>query len=132
MLETALITAAVVVAVYAALVLGFVLAGRRSDARALARFVPDCLVLFRRLLGDPGVARARKALLGLVVLYLAMPFDLIPDFIPVAGQVDDAIIVGLVLRGLVRSAGPELVRRHWPGPEESLRALMRLAGARVS
>jgi uncharacterized membrane protein YkvA (DUF1232 family) len=61
-----------------------------------------------------------------------MPFDLIPDFIPVIGLVDDALLVALALRGLVRSGGPELVRRHWPGPEQSLRVVLRLSGARVS
>jgi uncharacterized membrane protein YkvA (DUF1232 family) len=57
-----------------------------------------------------------------------MPFDLVPDFIPVAGQLDDAILAGLVLRVLLRSAGAELIREHWPGPEPSLNRLLRLAG----
>jgi uncharacterized membrane protein YkvA (DUF1232 family) len=130
--RTALIALAAVVAVYALAVLVLYLAGRRGDARALARFVPDCLVLFKRLLGDPAVPRARKVMLGLLIAYLASPIDLVPDFIPVAGQLDDAILVGLVLRGLVRGGGPEVVRRHWPGPEESLRLVLRLSGARVS
>jgi uncharacterized membrane protein YkvA (DUF1232 family) len=89
-------------------------------------------VLFRRLLRDPAVPRRRKWGLVLAIAYLAMPFDLVPDFIPVAGQLDDAILVGLVLRGLVRGGGPDLVRRHWPGPEPSLRVVLRLSGARVS
>jgi uncharacterized membrane protein YkvA (DUF1232 family) len=74
---------------------------------------------------------ATEIITGLALLagYLALPFDLVPDFIPVAGQLDDAILVGLVLRSLVRAAGPDLVREHWPGPEESLRAVLRLAGA---
>jgi uncharacterized membrane protein YkvA (DUF1232 family) len=100
--------------------------------RALARFVPDCLVLFKRLLRDPSLPRRYKVGLTLLVGYLAMPFDLIPDFLPVIGLVDDAFFVALALRGLVRGAGPELVRRHWPGPEESLRVVLRLSGARVS
>ena len=122
--------AAAAVLLYAALVLALVVAGRRGPARALARFVPDCAVLFRRLIADRRVSRPRKALLGLLVGYLAMPFDLVPDFIPVAGQLDDAILVALVLRSLVRDAGPALVRDHWPGPPESLAAILRLAGAR--
>jgi len=130
--RTALIVLGVLLALYALVVLALVIAGRRSDARALAGFVPDCVVLFKRLLGDPAVPRRRKVLLALMVAYLAMPIDLIPDFIPVAGQLDDAILVGLVLRGLVRGGGPALVRRHWPGPEGSLRVILRLSGARVS
>ena len=131
-MRTALIVLAVLFGLYALVVLALVLAGRRADARAVAGFVPDCLILFKRLLADPDVPRGRKVLLALMVGYLAMPFDLIPDFIPVAGQLDDAILVGLVLRGMVRGGGPDLVRRHWPGPEPSLRVVLRLAGARVS
>jgi len=58
-----------------------------------------------------------------------MPFDLIPDFIPVAGQLDDAVLVALTLRAVLRGAGPGLVREHWPGPPESLDAMLRLAGS---
>lgn len=60
-----------------------------------------------------------------------MPFDLVPDFIPVAGQLDDAIIVAFVLRTVVRAGGPGLVREHWPGPSTSLNALIRLAHGRA-
>ena len=60
------------------------------------------------------------------VLYLACPIDLIPDFVPVAGQLDDAIVLALLLRGVVRAAGPEIVREHWPGPERSLTAVLAL------
>jgi len=131
-MQTALLVVGALVALYALAVLALVAAGRRTDARALAGFVPDCVVLFRRLLGDPAVPRRRKWALALMIGYLAMPIDLIPDFIPVAGQLDDAILVGLVLRGLVRGGGPDLVRRHWPGPDPSLRVVLRLSGARVS
>jgi uncharacterized membrane protein YkvA (DUF1232 family) len=112
---------------YAAFVVALMIAGRRQDARALAGFIPDCIVLFRRLLGDERVPRRRKLLLGVLIGYLAMPFDLVPDFIPIAGQLDDAIIVALVLRSVLRAAGPDLLREHWPGPQASLTALTRLA-----
>jgi uncharacterized membrane protein YkvA (DUF1232 family) len=102
--------------------------GRTADARALARFVPDFVVLFRRLLSDPRVSRGRKLLLLVLVAYLSMPLDLIPDFIPFAGQLDDALIVALVLRTVLRSAGDDVIREHWPGPERSLAAVLRLAG----
>ena len=127
-----LVGLAIAAAVYLLAVLALVAAGRRTDARALAGFVPDCVVLFRRLLRDPTVPRRRKWALALLIGYLAMPIDLIPDFIPVAGQLDDAILVGLVLRGLIRGGGTDLVRGHWPGPEASLRVLLRMSGARVS
>jgi uncharacterized membrane protein YkvA (DUF1232 family) len=115
------------VALYAALVGGLLLAGRREHARAWAGFVPDCLVLFRRLVADPRVGRGHKALLLALIGYLALPFDLIPDFIPVVGQLDDAIAVALVLRVVLRGSGPALVEEHWPGPPQSLRAVLRLA-----
>jgi uncharacterized membrane protein YkvA (DUF1232 family) len=114
--------------VYVLLVAGLYAAGRRSDARALAGFVPDCVILIRGLMREPSVSRARKAALAVVIAYLAMPFDLVPDFIPVAGQLDDAILVAFVLRGIVRSAGPSIVRRNWRGPERSLRVVLALAG----
>ena len=117
----------VVVALYAALVAALALAGRRADAAALARFVPDCVVLVRRLLGDPRIARRHRLALGGLLLYLASPIDLVPDFIPVAGQLDDAVLLVLVLRGLLRSAGAGVVREHWPGPERSLDLVLRAA-----
>ena len=87
-------------------------------------------MLFRRLLGDQRIPRRRKLVLGLLLAYLAMPLDLVPDFIPVAGQLDDAIIVVLVLRSVLRAGGPELVREHWPGPRESLEVVLRAAFGR--
>jgi uncharacterized membrane protein YkvA (DUF1232 family) len=114
-----------------ALFIGVLLvAGRRTDARALATFIPDCLILLRGLVRDPRVPTSRKLLLVALIAYLAMPFDLVPDFIPVAGQLDDAIIVVLVLRALVRSGGPELIREHWRGPQRSLDVILRLAWGR--
>ena len=89
--------------------------------------MPDCAVLFKRLLKDPRVPRRAKAARALVVPYLAMPFDLIPDFIPVLGQLDDAVLVAFVLRRIIRSH-PDLVREHWPGAESSLTFLLRLGG----
>jgi uncharacterized membrane protein YkvA (DUF1232 family) len=126
--QWSLIAFAALVLVYAALVGMLVVIGRTAEARALARFVPDCVVLFRRLLSDPRVSVGRKLLLVALVAYLMMPFDLVPDFIPVAGQLDDAILVALVLRTVLRGAGADLVREHWPGPETSLDAVLRLAG----
>jgi uncharacterized membrane protein YkvA (DUF1232 family) len=97
--------------VYLVAIAALMIAGRRTHARALAGFIPDCIVLVHRLLRDPRVPRWRKVVLALVLAYLLMPIDLVPDFIPVAGQLDDAILVALALRGL-----GGLVREHWPGP----------------
>ena len=124
------LAAVVTVVLYAAFVAWLVVAGRREDARALAGFVPDCVVLLRRLLGDERVPRRSRVVLLLLIAYLAMPIDLVPDVIPVAGQLDDAILVALALRLVVRAGGPELVREHWPGPESSLAVVVRLAFGR--
>ena len=125
-----LVAIAVFAVVYAAFVVALILLGRRSDARAFATFIPDCIVLVTRLARDPRVPRRRKLLLFTLVGYLALPFDLVPDFIPVAGQLDDAIIVALVLRHVVRSGGEPLIRELWPGPEQSLALILRLAQPR--
>ena len=124
-----LIALGVFVAFWAGLVALLFARGRRDDARALAGFVPDCIVLVHRLLHDARVPRRRKLLLFGLVGYLALPFDLVPDFIPVAGQLDDAIIVALVLRHLVAAGGEPLIRELWPGPEQSLALILRLARA---
>jgi uncharacterized membrane protein YkvA (DUF1232 family) len=126
--QWALIALAAILVAYAGLLGALVVLGRSAEARAFARFIPDSVVLFRRLLSDPRVSRGRKLLLLALVAYLALPFDVVPDFIPVAGQLDDAILVALVLRTVLRSAGPDVVREHWPGPEPSLDAVLRHAG----
>ena len=124
-----LISLAVVLVVYAAFILWLVVRGRREDARAFATFIPDCIVLVTRLARDPRVPRRRKLLLVALVAYLGLPFDLVPDFIPVAGQLDDAIIVAFVLRHFVKAGGDQLIRELWPGPQPSLDLILRLARA---
>ena len=122
-----LVGLAVTAVVYAAFVISLVVLGRRDDARALATFIPDCIGLVGRLARDPRVPRRRKLVLLALIGYLALPFDLVPDFIPVAGQLDDVLIVALVLRGFIRSGGEDLIRELWRGPERSLAVVMRLA-----
>ena len=126
-MQTLLAGAAVALLLYGAAVLALVLAGRRENARALAGFVPDCVVLVKRLLGDPRVPRRRRVLLVLLAAYLASPIDLVPDVIPVAGQLDDAILLAVVLRAVLRSGGPALLAEHWPGPERTRQVIERVA-----
>jgi uncharacterized membrane protein YkvA (DUF1232 family) len=92
------------------------------------RILPDLLRLLRRLAADRALPRGVRIRLGLLPAYLAFPIDLIPDFIPILGYADDAIIVTFVLRGVVRRAGLEAVRRHWPGSADGFTALCRLTG----
>jgi uncharacterized membrane protein YkvA (DUF1232 family) len=124
-----LLAAVVVLTVYVGLVAALLIGARQWDIRLIAKLVPHCAVLFKRLLADPRVPARWKVASGFALVYLAFPFDLVPDFIPVAGQLDDAIVVALVLRGLLRSAGPRLMREHWPGPTALLVPLERFAGA---
>ena len=123
-----LLVVACVLLAYTAFVAAVIVAGRGQDVRRVAAFIRDSLVLLRRLLGDPRVRRRHKLLLGALIGYLAFPFDLVPDFIPVAGHLDDAVAVALALRVVLRGSGPELLRDHWPGPESSLAVVLRLAG----
>ena len=123
----ALVALAAMLAVYVLAVLVLMVSGRRTEARALARFVPDCAVLFQRLVRDPRVPRAHKVLLIAAVAYLAMPIDLVPDFIPIVGYLDDAVIVAIVLRNVLHAAGRPLLEEHWTGSRWSLDILIRLA-----
>ena len=127
MAQSALFLGLATVIVYAIFVGVLALAGRSSDARAVAGFVPDCIVLFKRMLGDSRLPRRYRAIVVAMVVYLALPFDLIPDFIPVAGQFDDAIVVVLTLRAILRGGGLEMIEEHWPGPRSSLSFILKLA-----
>jgi uncharacterized membrane protein YkvA (DUF1232 family) len=94
--------------------------------RELLRLLPDVLRLVRRLAGDGDLPRGVRVRLWLLLGYLALPLDLVPDFVPVLGYADDAVVVALTLRSVVRRAGPEAVVRHWPGTPEGLAALRRV------
>jgi uncharacterized membrane protein YkvA (DUF1232 family) len=103
---------------------------RPADLRVTdaLRLLPDTVVLLRRLAGDPGVPRGVRVRISLLLAYLVFPIDLIPDFIPVLGYADDAIIVALGLRSVTRCAGSEALDEHWPGSAEGLQAIRHLAG----
>jgi uncharacterized membrane protein YkvA (DUF1232 family) len=117
-------------ALYAALVAALCLTGRRREARVAAQLIGDCVGLVRRLMRDPRVPRRWRWGLAAVLVYLVVPFDLVPDFVPVAGQLDDALLVVLALRGVLRSAGPVVVAEHWFGSQSALAILSRIAAPR--
>lgn len=96
--------------------------------REALRLLPDAVRLIRRLAGDRSLPRGVRVRLVLLLAYLALPFDVVPDFIPVLGYADDAVVVVLVLRSVARSAGSQALERHWPGTPEGLAAVRRLAG----
>src|SRR3954467_7101945 len=118
----------IAVGLYFVAIAALIAAGRREDARALAGFIPDCIVMVSRLARDRRISRPRRAALFIALGYLALPIDLVPDFLPGIGQLDDAVVLGLALRLLVRGGGTELVREAWPGPEASLTIVVRAAG----
>jgi uncharacterized membrane protein YkvA (DUF1232 family) len=101
--------------------------GRRRGARDIARFVPDCIVLFKRMLVDPRVPRRVKLVFALLIPYLAMPLDLVPDFIPIVGYIDDALLVAAGIAYAMRSISPEVVRELWPGSDRNLRIVLTFA-----
>ncbi len=96
--------------------------------RDAVRLVPDVVRLLRRLGGDRTLPRSVRFRMWLLLIYLISPIDLIPDFIPVLGYADDAIIVAIALRAITRRAGPEAIEQHWPGTPEGLATLLILAG----
>ena len=125
----ALLTAlGIAVAVWSAAVLLLFLAGKRSAARELAGLIPNLVALFRGLLGDPRVPRGTKLWIGFAVAWLISPIDLIPEFVPVAGPLDDAIVAALVLRHVLKRAGRQVVESHWRGDPAILRLILRAGG----
>lgn len=116
--------------VWAVLVVALlVLARREGDETRLRdalRLLPDVLRLVRGLAGDPGLPRSVRWRLVALLAYLALPIDLVPDVLPVIGYADDVVVLALVLRSVVRAAGPEALERHWPGTPEGLAVVQRL------
>ena len=100
----------------------------KTRLRDAMRLVPDVVRLLRRLAGDRTLSRSIRIRLWLLLIYLISPIDLIPDFIPVLGYADDAIIIAIALRSITRRAGTEALERHWPGTPEGLATLLALAG----
>lgn len=102
--------------------------GTSIDWRAAMRLVPDIVRLVKRLATDRSVPRATRWWLLALLAYLLLPFDLVPDFVPVLGFADDAVVVAIVLRSAIRHAGIRAVERHWPGTPDGLSSVLALAG----
>jgi uncharacterized membrane protein YkvA (DUF1232 family) len=128
-LDLAIGIAAAVVSAWTVLIIALaILRPRAGLLREAIRILPDVLRLVRRLAADHTLAKGVRIRLWLLLAYLALPFDLIPDFIPVLGYADDAIVVSAVLRSVVRRAGIDAVRTHWPGSDDGFSALCRITG----
>jgi uncharacterized membrane protein YkvA (DUF1232 family) len=123
--------AAAVVGVWLVLLVALlVLRPRGNVLREALRLLPDVLRLVRRLAADKALPRGIRVRVGLLLVYLANPIDLVPDFIPVLGYAEDAVIAIAVLRSVVRRAGIDVVRAHWPGTDDGFAALVRITGVR--
>jgi uncharacterized membrane protein YkvA (DUF1232 family) len=128
--HTWLVWIGVAVAIWAVAIVVLFLLGRRLAARELATLLPNLVRMCRTLLRDPRVPRGSKVLVGFAVLWFISPIDLVPEFIPVLGPLDDAILAALVVRHLVRRAGREVVAEAWPGDPATLERMFRLARVR--
>lgn len=91
-------------------------------------FVKDLALLFKDCAFDARVGRRDKWVLAAVAAYLLSPVDLIPDAIPIIGQIDDLSIAVLGLRHLLRAAGPRVVKDLWRGTDDGLALLLSAAG----
>lgn len=117
----------IAVAIWLVAILLLWVAGRGSAAREVATLIPNLLVLFRGLFGDSRVSRGSKVLIGFALVWLVSPIDLVPEFIPVAGPLDDAIVAALVLRFILRHTDRSVLETHWRGGGTTLDVL---AGSR--
>jgi uncharacterized membrane protein YkvA (DUF1232 family) len=117
----------VLAVIYAVLLVALVLTGRGVAARELAVLVPNLLLLFKDLATDDRVPRSAKVALAAGALWIASPIDLLPEFLPVIGPLDDALVAALVLRHLVARAGVGVVQEHWRGDPATLERLLRAA-----
>jgi uncharacterized membrane protein YkvA (DUF1232 family) len=100
----------------------------RAVAGPALRLVPDLIRLVRSLIGDSATPRRVKVALGGLLIYLLSPIDLIPDFIPGLGSIDDLAVTALVLRWAGRRVGFDGLRAHWAGSEAGFELLLRLLG----
>ena len=94
-------------------------------ARDLARFIPDCVTTVRRLRRDPRVPRSAKVAVAIAGLWVLSPIDLIPEFLPVIGPLDDVVVVALALRFAARRVPREVLLEAWPGETRIIERLLR-------
>ena len=95
--------------------------------KALLRALPDLVRLLGKLVLDPVLPRAVKIALAAAAVYLVSPIDLIPDFVPFVGYLDDLLIAAVVVDGVLNYVDRRLVLKYWPGTETSLEKLARSA-----
>ncbi|MEV1286503.1 DUF1232 domain-containing protein [Micromonospora sp. NPDC049679] len=92
--------------------------------RDLAAFIPDCVTTVRRLRADPRVPRRAKIAVVIAGLWVASPVDLIPEFLPIIGPLDDIVVVALALRYAGRHVPRDVLLAAWPGEPRLLERLL--------
>lgn len=123
-----LVGAGTLVVLWLGAIVALVWLGRATLARELLTLLPNLVRLFRGLLTDPRVPRSSKVFLLIAAVWLASPIDLIPEFVPGIGGLDDAVVAAFALRHLVRRAGADVVRDHWHGDPRTIALVLRMAG----
>jgi len=119
-----LIALGILAVLYVLVIVALALAGRKTAAKEIATLLPNFIILFKGLIKDPRVPRGSKWLLAFGAAWVASPIDLLPEFLPVLGPLDDAVVVALILRHLLKKAGEDVVREHWRGEPSTLDLLL--------
>ena len=102
-----------------------------SAGLLLAGYAPEITILCERLVNDPRVSPFDKLKLRALAWYLSLRLDLIPDFIPIIGRLDDALVVAIAIHTAIKSADADLIRQHWPGPQPAPNSILRRAKGRT-
>ena len=129
MLHRIVVIVLIALGVWAVVIAALVISGRKWMAIAAAKVLPDLVRLMKGLARDPRVPRGSKWLLGFAALWVVSPIDLIPEFIPVVGPLDDVVVVALVLRHVLKKAGRAVAEEHWTGDPAIFERIMKLSGA---
>lgn len=126
-MRSLIVAVSILIGIYVALVVGLLVSGRKLAAKELAALLPNLVRLFKDLAGDARVPRRAKVVIAVAAVWLVSPIDLLPEFLPVLGPLDDAVVAALTLRYLVKRAGADIVREHWRGDAATLDAILRIA-----
>ena len=102
---------------------------RREGMRYLVMILPNLAKLLVRLAKDPRVPLRPKVFAAAAAAYTISPIELVPDFIPIVGRIDDIVIIALVLDHLIQESGVSVLREHWDGPDEVLSVMVDVVGA---
>jgi uncharacterized membrane protein YkvA (DUF1232 family) len=125
------VVAAVLALWIACLVLFWLARPKGISARAVVAVLPDLLRLLRSLVADPAVPLDVRAVLVLLVAWIVSPIDLIPEFIPVLGPIDDVVVAVAALRYVRRRVGMPELRARWTGSDDGFALVARVMGGEV-